>query len=191
MARPFAPPEALTLALRRVHPRTLQVLAARLLEGRSRAATAQHWGVSVKAADVLLLRCARELVAALAGQAPPPPGDFGVEAAEAEQLALALEPGAHAPAPPDAAAPAAAVPPAVAGLAALLASLREAAPLVSQELRELERRDQTSPGHRARDWARRGAVLLVLALTFFFWWRERNKEQAPPRYEPRPANRAR
>jgi hypothetical protein len=160
--------EELAAALMRAPPREAKVLSERLLANRSRAEAAAYWGIGLLAADVLVLRAGRALEAALEGAALAPPLAFGLEATEARALAGLEAPG-----------------PSVAPLAALLRELNAQREPVTAHWRRLQAEAERSPRQQAETWARRGAVLLVIGLTAFFYWREQTKGPQAPRYEPR------
>lgn len=169
----MVPAAELARALHRMPPRHAQVLGVRCLEGRGRAEAAAHYRVPAQSYDLLLLRAARDLGAALEGAPPPRPDPFGVEASAAQALREHLEhppPAAPAPEP----------------LARALDALRSQGPEVRRELERLEAQDAASPARRRETHLRRAAVVAVLALTAWFLWQERLREANRPRFEPRP-----
>jgi hypothetical protein len=170
-------PDELAAALMRAPPRDTKVLSEWLLEGRGRAEAAAYWGVREDAADLMLLRAARALEAALANRAPGPPAEFGLEASHARALADAL---AGAPPAADLAL--------LAGLVKELVAHRDA---VQARYRELQDQYEASPQARNETWGRRLAIVLVLALTAYFYWAEKNRPPEPRRFEERTPIRGR
>lgn len=169
--------EQLASALFTAPPREARILADRLLHGRTRAEAAALWGVGPDAADLMLLRAARAFEAALAQRPAAAPPEFGLEATLARELAGALE-GRPASAPAEA-------------LAAPLRQVVAEKAAVQSRWQALVLEAEASPRRRLETWARRLAILAILALVAFFEWRSQHKEKQPVRYEPRPANRSR
>lgn len=54
----------------------------------------------------------------------------------------------------------------------LLEELRTEASGLRARLEELERAELASPAHRRELWLRRLAILAILALTGYYWWRD-------------------
>jgi hypothetical protein len=157
--------EALFPALTRLHPRSLQVLLARFVAdgpggpGRAPEAFASFYGVDPAAADVLLWRAATEFEAQLLGTAPPSPRPF----TEEQRLARAL--GDALRAPPSTSSHLAPLVDALRALSAHAAAIRER--LTAAERAELE-----SPEYARETWLRRAAIVLVLALSGWFYFKD-------------------
>jgi hypothetical protein len=158
--------EALFAALTRLHPRSLQVLLARFVAqgpsgpGRSPEAFAAFYGVEQPAADVLLWRAASELEASLSGKPPPAPASFPEELAAAQDLARALA----------AALPASS--PRLVTLVDALRSLTTHADAIRDRLSAAERAELESPQYARETWLRRMAIVLVLALSGWFYFKD-------------------
>lgn len=156
--------EASWRALSRVHPRTLQVLLARFVAageagaGRAPSAFAAFYGVSDGAAGVLLWRAAREFEAAVDGKTSPAPEDDAVELRDAQHLARALLDEVTAP-------------PRFTSLAGHLRELTRHAEALRQRLADAERAELSSPAYVRETWLRRIAIVIVLALSAWFYWR--------------------
>lgn len=188
-------------ALARCPPRSAEVVSRVGLDGWDVPTLAHRYGVTDVAAAVLLLRAARDFRATVERQATPaPPLSDAQEATLAAQLAAALAtsgaasagatPATGATARIDAAVATDATMPATAaaGLSVLplaqdLAALRANRDAVLQRLRNAEAEAARSPARTREVWLRRLAILLILALTAWFYWRER---QAPPPQPPAP-----
>lgn len=163
------------LTLTQLHPRHAQVLVARFIaqtpagDGRSFAEFASFYGVPEASAKVLLWRAVREFEAVLRGTPVGPPLPFEHELREAEALHLALE-GAVAS-------------PIVTALRALTAN----AAVLRQRIRDAERAEVESPAYARETWLRRIAIVVVLALSAWFywkdeltlWWRQQATVEAP------------
>ncbi len=162
-------PQELADALRAIPPRAAQVLGYRLLEGHDANACAEHYGVTAEAFDVLLLRSAHPLAARF-GFAQPLPDDFAAEQAMATGLRAALESNADDP------------------LAAPLRALAAEKDAVRALLLQAEEAYLRSPAAQRELWLRRLAIVVVLALSAWFWWRE--QESKKPHLEPRPGQPA-
>lgn len=158
--------ETLHQSLSRVHPRTLQVLLARFVartpdgDGRPFDAFAAFYGVPPSSAKVLLWRAVREFDAVLRGQPPPVPLPFELEARAAEALHAALE----SPLPPTSQE--------LAGLIEPLRALTTHAATLRERLAAAERAELESPAYARETWLRRIAIVLVLALSAWFYWRD-------------------
>lgn len=153
------------LALTRVHPRALQVLVARFVartdsgDGRSPEAFAAFYGVPPEAAQVLLWRAAEAFMAARSRADAPGPLPFEEERRRAQALHEALE----GPLPPSSQALGRVVE-ALRGLSLHAAALRE-------RLAEAERAELSSPEYTRETWLRRVAIVVVLAVSAWFYWR--------------------
>lgn len=163
---------ALHDALQRTPPRSAEVLSRVALDGWTVPTLAERYGVPAASASVLLLRSLRDFDAA-ANRAPTParPLPDADEAVQAEALARALEGGATS----DAVRP-------LAEALRALATHREG---VKRRLAEAERLAAESPARRRETWLRRIAIVVVLALSAWFYWREQH--EPPPAPRPRPA----
>ncbi|HEX4620524.1 MAG TPA: hypothetical protein VH208_03065 [Myxococcaceae bacterium] len=147
--------EALRDRLRAMEPRAAHVLVMRWVDGRSRAECAAAFGIRPEAFDVKLWRATRALLEP----------DARMERFESEQLAAAalaraMDGGAAAE-------------PGVASAATLASELRAHAPALRAALDAAARADEDSPARRREDWLRRGAIVLIVALTAFFYLRGR------------------
>ncbi|MBX7098468.1 MAG: hypothetical protein K1X89_12195 [Myxococcaceae bacterium] len=71
--------------------------------------------------------------------------------------------------------------------AGLLEALRAEATALRTRLEALERAELASPAHRRELWLRRLAILAILALTGYYWWRD----GTPPLPGPTPPSRVR
>ncbi|MBL8917600.1 MAG: hypothetical protein JNJ54_01970 [Myxococcaceae bacterium] len=169
--------ETLHQSLSRVHPRTLQVLLARFVAptaelvregavtqvheraGRSFDQFAAFYGVAPAAAKVLLWRAVREFDAVVRGQPAPAPLPFELEARAAEALHAALE----SPLPPPSQE--------LASLVEPLRALTTHAPALRERLAAAERAELDSPAYARETWLRRLAIVLVLALSAWFYWK--------------------
>ena len=158
-------PEQLVQPLLSMPSRHAQVLRFRLVDGRSREDSAQLYGLTSEQFDVLLYRAARDFQGD-AAQLPDEQllANAATFAAELEQ-ALAGEP-----------APA---------LATALASLTNNGIRVQQLLDEAAARADASPARTREQWLRRVAIVVVLGLTAYFYWQQREREANKPRFEPR------
>jgi hypothetical protein len=161
--------ETLHQSLSRVHPRTLQVLLARFVapgaelregNGRSLAQFAAFYGVPPAAAKVLLWRAVREFDAVVRGQPPPAPLPFELEARAAEALHGALE----SPLPPPSRE--------LASLVEPLHALTAHATALRERLAAAERAELDSPQYARETWLRRAAIVLVLALSGWFYFKD-------------------
>lgn len=155
----------LHLALSRAHPRTVQVLLARFVartdqgDGRTFDAFSGFYGVPAGSAKVLLWRAVRELDAILRGQPAPAPLPFELEARAAEALHAALE---------------SPLPPASEELASLIVPLRALtahAAELRQRVAAAERAELESPAYARETWLRRLAIVVVLVLSAWFYWK--------------------
>ncbi len=146
--------ERLRLRLAELSPRSAQALILRLVEGRSREDCARLYGIAPEAFDVMLLRAAKEL----AGQVSTAP--YQQELSEAKELAAALSNGVRT------------------GLAAHLEPLAEHRAEVKQRIEAAEREAERSVARRREDWIRRILVLLIIALTAYFY--VSRPPEAPP-----------
>jgi hypothetical protein len=149
---------ALVTALKAMPSRHSQVLVKWRLEAMSREALAQHYGVDGVPLDALLLRAARDFQAALAGASQAAP----LEWTEEERLAAALRQGAPEAGP----------------LTEALEALSRAPEATLAALRELERAAEASPARRREMWLRRLAVVVILALTGYFYLHDHPQEAA-------------
>jgi hypothetical protein len=161
------PATQLAQRLFRTPPREARVVYERLVAGKTRAEAAAYWGVSREAGDVLLLRAAL----AFESGAIPTAAPFGIEATTARALGDALEGSAPAPE--------------VAQLSALLHEVLAQKTEVDTAWRELQRAAEASPRRRVETWARRAAIVAIIGLTAFFYWREKNKPPVRPHLEQR------
>jgi len=156
--------DTLYLALTRVHPRTLQVLVARFVaktderDGRSQSAFGTFYGIPEAAAKVLLWRAVVELEAALANRPAPGPLHFEEEQRKAETLCAALE----APLPPQS--------PELGRLVESLTALHGSAAVLRERLARAEQAELSSPGYARETWLRRIAIVIVLAVSAWFYW---------------------
>lgn len=160
--------EQLFRALTSVHPRSAQVLMARFFWrpaagpgeqlGRLPAEFAAYYGITPAAADVLVFRAATEFLHRLKGRPPPSPVPDAQEAPLARGFGQALE---------------GAVPPGefddlVLSMRALQAHARE----LSERLRAAEQAELASPGYARETWLRRLAIVVVLAVSAWFYWKD-------------------
>lgn len=158
--------DGLLAALNRLHPRALQVLLARFVAhtdsgpGRDRARFAAFYGVERSAADVLLFRAASEFEAALTGASTPPPRDFDDEQRASAELIAALE----SPSPPTSQR--------VGRLVDALRALTTHAAALRERLSAAERAELESPEYARETWLRRIAIVLVLALSGWFYFKD-------------------
>jgi hypothetical protein len=158
--------DGLLAALNRLHPRALQVLLARFVAqtdsgpGRDRARFATFYGVELPAADLLLFRAAREFEAALDGVPPSPPRDFDDEQRASAELVAALE----SPTPP--------MSQRLGRLVDALRALTTHAATIRDRLSAAERAELESPEYARETWLRRIAIVLVLALSGWFYLKD-------------------
>lgn len=147
-------------ALTQLHPRHAQVLVARFVaqtpggDGRAFADFATFYGVPDASAKVLLWRAVREFEAALRGDPVGPPLGFDDEVREAEALHAALERAGDA-----------------GTTVAALRALTTHAPVLRQRIRDAERAEVESPAYARETWLRRLAIVVVLALSAWFYWK--------------------
>ncbi|MFT3838119.1 MAG: hypothetical protein QM723_14125 [Myxococcaceae bacterium] len=157
----------LSQALRTIAPRPSQVLAWRFLGGHPAAESATRYGITVEAFDLLLLRSAAPLVARF-GVDPKLPDDFAHEQAFATQLRQALEGGGTHP------------------FAPVLQELAAHKDEVRALLDAAEAEWQRSPAAARETWLRRVAIVVVVVLSAYFYWRE--QEAKKPHLEDRQGN---
>lgn len=156
----MSPNEAALLhqRLRNLSPRSAQALTLRLIDGWERSRCAEFYGISAEAFDLMLLRAAREL------DGSPPIASYDEELTQARTLARALENATE-----------------LLALAPRLCSLREHA----STLRELEiqaaQAELTSPAFRRETWLRRLLVVLILALSAYFYVTQKHPPSGPSR----------
>jgi hypothetical protein len=148
-------PLELHAALAKTHPRSAQVLAHRLLDDRSREECAALYGLTLDQWDVLFLRSAQDFERALGRSvrdlATPEDGDV---LAQAHRLADALNPE----------------------LRALAEHREELQRLIAQALRDYE----ASGAYRLETWARTLAIIVIVALTIYFYWRDEQGKKPVP-----------
>lgn len=144
----MADPAQLTRALLEVHPRAAQVVATVALEGLSVETAAERYGTTAPAFAVNLCRATQALDDVLNGRTTPLRSDAD-DALAAEALARGEGP-----------------------LAALLAELRAHGPDVRLRLEQAAKDAETGPARTRETWLRRAAIVLILALTAYFWWRD-------------------
>ncbi|MFZ5471146.1 MAG: hypothetical protein ACOZIN_17125 [Myxococcota bacterium] len=161
--------ERIRLRLQALPPRSAQVLYLRQVQGMNREACARFYGVTLPALDVMTLRAAR------AYAQTPAPLPREEEEALGARLAFALEGSATStPAPPELVAP--------------LTRLREVGPMLRQRMEEAEREEESSPSRRRETWIRRALVVLIVALSAYFYLdRQGSDTPRPParRFVPR------
>jgi len=136
-------------------PRAAHVLVMRLVDGRSRAECAAAFGIRPEAFDVKLWRAMRALL-----EPDAPPERFESERLAAAALGRAMDGEDSAE-------------PRVASAAALASELRVQAPALRAALDAAARADEDSPARRREDWLRRAAIVVIIALTAFFYLRGR------------------
>lgn len=158
--------------LQRTPPRSAEVLSRIALDEWTLATLAERYGIEPSSARRLLLRAARDFDAAARHAATPaPPMADTEEHAQADALAQSLE--------------GTSVPDAVRPLAELLTGLARHREALKRRIAEAERLAAASPARQREVWLRRIAILIVLALSAWFYWRD---QQPPPTPAlPRPA----
>ena len=62
--------------------------------------------------------------------------------------------------------------------------IRQNGQALEEKLKQEARDFAASPDRNRDEWLRRAAIVLVLALTAFFYWREQNKEKPPLQRRP-------
>jgi hypothetical protein len=147
--------DELTKLMRAIPPRSSQALSVRLIEGRTREAAAQWFGITADAFDVKLYRAAVDLGAAARGLEAGPPLPFADEQAKAAALAAAL----------DAAPSSKAVTPE----ASLLRELGSLAGPLREALLAAERAYLASPHGKRADRLRDLLVVIVILVTAYFF----------------------
>ena len=163
---------ALHEVLLRTPPRSAEVLSRVAFDGWTVPTLAERYGIELASARRLLLRAVRDFdAAARHARTPAPPLADDAEQAQAEALAASLE----GQPPPETVRP----------LADALAALTRHRDEVKRRLSEAELIAASSPARRWEHWLRRLAILAVLALSAWFYWREQH--QPPPAPLPRPA----
>ncbi len=125
--------------------------------GRSPDAFAAHYGVPLDAANRLLFRAAREFFAAFTRQPPPPLLADDEERRLAPVFAQAL----------DDQVPSEAFHELVVSLRGLQSHARE----LAQQLRDAEKAEVDSPAYARETWLRRAAIVVILALSAWFYWK--------------------
>ena len=160
-------PGALLLAFKRMSPRAAQVVQRASLDGLGLGALARKYGVSQRAAGVLLLRSVRELDAALGGTEPRPlPYEF-----ELASLPAFLEGWRRAD---------------PFGPAALLVASTAAREELSVALAAAAAAEEASPRRRREGWLRWLAIIAILALSAYLYWRDEVRRPTPtPHLSPR------
>jgi hypothetical protein len=155
-------PAELTGVLLHMPPRSAQVLGHRFVQGLSREACAELYGVTPEAWDVLLLRATRDFT----GQRGPQP--FELEQQQAAALRAQVEDN-----------------PALALNA--LATHRED---VKRLLDEAEAQAEASPQRKRESLLRWIAIVTIAVLSAYFYWqqqeREKNQRRAPHPTVPAP-----
>ncbi|MDP1914627.1 MAG: hypothetical protein Q8L14_00175 [Myxococcales bacterium] len=152
------------LALTRVHPRALQVLLARFVakteagDGRSMTAFAAFYGVPEAAAKVLLWRAVGEFEAVLSGRPAPTPLPFEEEQRRADALCAAID----APLPPQSQE--------LGKTVGALTALHANASAIRERLARAEQAELSSPEYTRETWLRRIAIVVVLAVSAWFYW---------------------
>jgi len=149
-------PLELQQALAKTPARSAQVIAHRVLDAKSREDCAALYGLTPGQWDVLFLRAVHDFERAL-GRDVPPPAD---EAAEAARVAAALPPA----------------------LVELSEHREETRRLIDKAHADYE----ASPSYTLEVWARRIAIIVIIALTAYFYWREEQRK-GTVRYEPQRA----
>jgi hypothetical protein len=140
-------PADLTAVLLKMPPRSAQVLGHRFVQGLSREACAELYGVTPEAWDVLLLRAARDFE----GQTGPQ--SFEIEQQQAAGLRTQLE-DSHA-------------------LKALTTHREE----IQRLLDEAEARAEASPERKRETLLRWIAIVTIAALSLYFYQQQQEREQ--------------
>jgi hypothetical protein len=130
-------------------PRAFQAIQLRMLEARSREECARFFGIPPESFDIMLLRAAAELLH-FQGQLP-----WAEEVRQAAVLAQALE----TPSPSD-------------PRAAALRRLGEVREPLRQALRDAEAAREASPARTRELWIRRALIVVIVALTAWFYLRQ-------------------
>lgn len=157
----------LLASLARMPPRSAEVVKAVTLLGLDRAGIAARYGITAEAADVLVLRSARDLVAAIRDTTAAPQSD-DVERREAADLAKALADRSPHP------------------LATPLFEIANDRDFVVEGLARAQAAAEQSPQHARELWIRRVLIAVLLALSAYFLWRDQTKPRPPP--QPRPGS---
>ncbi len=161
----MTPPE-LQRALAQMPSRSAQTLVLSCIEGRSPAECAALYGVDLPQWEILFFEAARALVA----DVKPLPDADRRRLATALQEQLRFDPSLVTLAP-------------AAAIHALITHREE----VHQLTVEAERAAAASPARAREGWLRRVAVVVIVAVSFFVWLRERNKAPEPtPSHNPLP-----
>lgn len=152
--------ERLVAALRELEPRSARLLELRVLQGKPDADVAAHYGMSLPAYQVHLLRAARSFMAAYTPVWGEAERDvpLAVEENEGAELADALEAGSHGA-------------PSVAGLVRALQHLKAHAPAVRTRLEQLAKEEAVSPQARRETWIRRVLVGVLIAVTLYLYFK--------------------
>lgn len=179
---PTTDADALYRALKRLPPRTEQLLLLRFVDGLSDAECAERYGIAERPWAVHLLRSAK--LFALATEAPggPPllpmeePSAAGAEEADAAELVAVLERLAGGRQTPGAAALESPIggpeAPEVAALVAPLRALRERAFEVRQMMTARAREELASPRFRRNEWLRRAALVVLIGAALWLYREE-------------------
>ncbi len=146
-------------------PRSAQVLGNRFLEGRSREDCAALYGLTLESWDALLFRSAREF-----GVPHPASISYEDEVREAAALRSQLESDPSHP----------------------LNALTQHRDEVRRLLVEAELKAEASPARARETLLRRLAIVAILVLSAYFYWRQQEKEHAQRRadwmVQPAPKN---
>ncbi len=157
--------ETLHRGLQRMAPRLMQVLLRRYVEVRSREQFSELYGLELDLADLLVFKAGRSFDAAL--QRLPEPGHLPLD----EELRAAK---AFAEAP-----------------SRSVLALTEHREAIQQALIKAEQEAEASPARARENWLRRIAIVTVLAVAGYFYWRDTYgpKEHKPPEPHVRPITR--
>ncbi len=150
-------------ALGQLTPHASHLLRSFALAAPSVDRLAALEGIGEPQATIALLRAARELAQALDGQRRPPLSDHE-EASVAPRFAQALALRATG------------------GEAALILELVALAPALGPALEQQRDAETRSPRHRAETLLRWVAIVAIVALSAWFYW----KDHDHPKFEPRP-----
>jgi hypothetical protein len=142
-------PAELTGVLLKMPPRSAQVLGHRFVQGLSREACAELYGVTPEAWDVLLLRATQDFT----GQRGPQP--FELERERAAALRAQVEDN-----------------PALA-----LSELGKHRDEVKRLLDEAEAQAEASPQRKRETTLRWVAIITIALLSAYFYWQQREREQ--------------
>lgn len=150
--------ETLASSLRTLEPRHSQLLTWRYVKGETVEHCASLLGVTTEAVRIHLLRALDSLDAKLSGR------PLRLRPDEEEQQLAARPEGSTDGA----------------RLQRLASTIEQHAKQIDAALREALLAEEVSPDRVREDWIRRIAVLILVGLAAWFYWRNESRESPPP-----------